>query len=369
MTGVEYLAELYKTDSKGKTRHWRIWVEGNVIKTEHGVMGGILVEASKEIKVGKNIGKANETTPEEQALSEAMSTIQKKRDKNYGDKPGHTEITVLPMLAHNFRKREKAIKYPCYLQPKLDGIRCFAHLTADGEIRLISRSGKEFVQPFETLRAQIAQFIKGDEIWDGELYTPNLTFEQITAACRKDTYRDTSELVEFHLFDIFANDTETFKSRFNNRLIKIAMKLGDRVKPVETIMADSREEAMEYYARCMENGFEGIMFRNLDGVYKAGHRSKDLQKYKEFIDAEFVITGAKEGTGSDAGTVVWECRTGDRENTQYFDVRPRGTIAQRKEWWDNHKQYIGQQLTVRYQNLTEYGIPRFPVGIAIRDYE
>ena len=111
------------------------------------------------------------------------------------------------------------------------------------------------------------------------------------------------------------------------------------------------------------------MFRNLSGVYKAGHRSRDLQKYKEFIDAEFIITDAKEGTGSDAGTVVWECRTGDRENTKYFDVRPRGTVAQRKEWWDNYKKYIGQELTVRYQNLTEYGIPRFPVGIAIRDYE
>jgi DNA ligase-1 len=368
MPATEYLAELYKTDSKGKTRHWRIWVQGNEIKTQHGVLDGTLIQASKTIKAGKNVGKANETTPEGQALSEALSTIQKKRDKNYGDVPGHTEIAVLPMLAHNFRKREKDITYPCYVQPKLDGVRCFAYLTDDPDVgvRLISRSGKEFTQPFEKLRSQIAQFIGENEIWDGELYTSKLSFEDLIAACRKSTYRESSELVEFHLFDIFANETETFETRFNTRLLKVAMKVGNRIVPVDTLIADSREDAMEYYSRAMSQGHEGIMFRNLSGLYKAGHRSKDLQKYKEFIDEEFKIHNANEGTGTDEGTVIWVCSTKDKK---YFKVRPRGTVEQRKEWWDKNQQFIGNMLTVRYQNLTEDGIPRFPVGIAIRDYE
>jgi DNA ligase-1 len=50
-------------------------------------------------------------------------------------------------------------------------------------------------------------------------------------------------------------------------------------------------------------------------------------------------------------------------------VRPRGTREKRAEWWENREQYIGSKLTVRFQNLTADGIPRFPVGIAIRDYE
>jgi DNA ligase-1 len=302
-------------------------------------------------------------------LAEALATATKKRDKNYGDTPGHTEIKILPMLAHDFRKREKAIEYPCFLQPKVDGIRCFANLTEDGEIRLSSRSGKDFTQPFEVIRAQLAQFIQGDEIWDGELYSPDMGFEDLCAAVKKGTYRESSENVKFYLFDIFANETECFASRFNNRLIKVAMRLPDRIELVETLIANSREESMEYYARCMENGWEGIMFRNMEGVYKPGHRSKDLQKYKEFIDEEFIITGAKEGAGSDEGTVIWECRTGSRENTLYFDVRPRGVTAQRKQWWNDREKYIGSKLTVRFQNLTSDGIPRFPVGIAIRDYE
>jgi len=375
MVKTEYLAELYKTDSKGKTRHWRIWLDSHIIKTEHGLLGGEMVLSEKGIYKGKNVGKANETTPEEQALAEALSTIQKKRDKNYSDTPGHVEITFLPMLAHNFRKREKDINYPCYVQPKLDGVRCFAQLvdvSPDGgkgqnyEVKLMSRSGKEFIQPFEKLRAQINQFIDFDEIWDGELYTPELTFEDLIAACRKSTYRESSELVEFHLFDIFADSVEMFQERFENRMIKIALKLGDRIKLVETLIVDSKEEAMEYYARCMGNGYEGVMFRNSEGVYKPGHRSKDLQKYKEFIDEEFKIVNALEGTGTDEGTVIWVCVNKDG-NT--FKVRPRGTVDQRSKWWHSANDYFGNMLTVRYQNLTEDGIPRFPVGIAIRDYE
>jgi len=375
---VKYLKELYKTDSKGKTRHWRIWVEGNVIKTEHGVYEGTLVEASKTIKKGKNIGKANETTPKEQALSEALSTIKKKYDKNYGDTPGHTDIKILPMLAHDFRKREKAIEYPCYVQPKLDGIRCFAYiagtLNVDGlevyDIELMSRGGKLFTQPFEDLRLQISENIQIGEIWDGELCTDKLTFEQICAAVKKEDYRETSELIEFHLFDIFVPGfDEPFTERFV-RLVNIAMQpqsdFGDRIKVVDTLAIDSKEEAMEFYSQCMTKDYEGIIFRNFDGVYKPGARSKDLQKYKEFLDEEFTIVSAFEGTGTDEGTVIWVCET---KSGDTFRVRPRGTVAQRKEWWENWQQYEHQLLTVRYQNLTEDGIPRFPVGVAIRDYE
>lgn len=387
MVKTKYLAELYKTASKGDIRHWRIWVEGNVINTEYGALNGKLVRGYKTIKVGKNIGKANETTPEQQALSEAVSTVQKKMDKNYGDTPGHTDIKVLPMLAHNFRKREKDITYPCYIQPKLDGVRCFAYVAstlvveAPGggspiethQIDLMSRSGKLFKQPFENLRNQLSIFLEPGEIWDGELYTSKLSFEDLIGACRREDYCKESELVEFHLFDIFADEKESFETRFNSRMIKIAMKLKDRIQLVETLIVNSKEEAMEYYARCMTNGYEGIMFRNTCGVYMPGHRSKDLQKYKEFIDEEFTIVDAKEGEGTDEGTVIWKCKSlvgwDPIKKTNTFDVRPRGTVKQRGKWWDKSGTFMGSLLTVRYQNLTKNKFPRFPVGIAIRDYE
>ena len=37
--------------------------------------------------------------------------------------------------------------------------------------------------------------------------------------------------------------------------------------------------------------------------------------------------------------------------------------------YKDHEKYIGKMLTVRFQNLTALGVPRFPVGVVIRDYE
>ena len=52
-----------------------------------------------------------------------------------------------------------------------------------------------------------------------------------------------------------------------------------------------------------------------------------------------------------------------------FVVRPRGSFELRRQWMKDINSIIGKKLTVRYQELTDDGIPRFPVGISIRDYE
>ena len=96
------------------------------------------------------------------------------------------------------------------------------------------------------------------------------------------------------------------------------------------------------------------------------HRVNDLQKYKEFIDKEFKIVGGYEGVGTDKGCVVFEVIN---EDGNVFHVRPKGSVAQRKRWFQNLKDIIGKELTVRYQELSEDGIPIFPVGVVIRDYE
>ena len=122
---------------------------------------------------------------------------------------------------------------------------------------------------------------------------------------------------------------------------------------------------MEYYQKFMNEGYEGIMFRNEGANYLPHYRSKHLQKYKEFQDDEFEIVGGKEAEGEDRGTVIFECKS----KSGTFWVRPRGSREYRKRLLVDILNLTGKKLTVRYQNLTEYGEPRFPVGIAVRDYE
>eukprot|EP00959_Pyramimonas_sp_CCMP1952_P188727 3947369-Pyramimonas_sp.AAC.1 len=105
------------------------------------------------------------------------------------------------------------------------------------------------------------------------------------------------------------------------------------------------------------------MIRNKKGQYSPT-RSIDLQKFKNFEELEFVIVDVKEATGNDKGTAIIQCQA---DNGELFWVRPKGSREYRASLLES--QIIDKLLTVRYQNLTEKGIPRFPVGIVIRDYE
>jgi len=118
------------------------------------------------------------------------------------------------------------------------------------------------------------------------------------------------------------------------------------------------------HAQYVAAGYEGIMLRNKTGTY-SNARSIHLQKYKEFFDTEVRITGFKSGEGLEEGCVIWLCE----HEGKSFACRPRGTREDRMKQFQNGDTYIGKQLTVRYQEKTDDGLLRFPVGIAIRDYE
>ena len=137
-------------------------------------------------------------------------------------------------------------------------------------------------------------------------------------------------------------------------------------KLVKTEVADSVEDVKRLHVTYVSEGYEGIMLRNAGGRYAVGARSADLQKYKEFLDSEYKVVGYKEGEGLEAGCVIWLCQTA---MGQQFACRPRGTREERQSLFANGPAYIGKPLTVRYQELTDEGLPRFPVGIAFRDYE
>jgi hypothetical protein len=128
----------------------------------------------------------------------------------------------------------------------------------------------------------------------------------------------------------------------------------------------NEEDVTAYLALFEEEGFEGLMIRNLESPYELDKRSKHLQKVKTFIDEEFPIVGYYEATGNDRGTPIWEC---EAPNGRRFRARPMGTLAERRELWANRDAMIGRPLTVRFFEYTDDGVPRFPVGVAIRDYE
>ena len=396
--------ELQGTATTGKTKMWsiRVFDRGSdaglvgVIETTHGYVDGKMQINEKIISEGKNIGKKNETTPLQQAISEAKSSWVKKKESGYspvtsevdgvitvaagagGDDAasvdsetkgtsganrgkGITEDVPSPMLAHDYNKRAKSIKFPCFVQRKFDGTRCVG-MPGKG---LFSRNRKAYPH-LEHIVAEINK-LPPSIVLDGELYSDTLTFQEIVGLVKQETLKKGAEekhlKIQFHIYDII-NDMP-YEQRYANLQMLFNKYKFKHLVFVKTDMCESEERMKELHAAYVVEGYEGIMLRNKTGLYK-NSRSADLQKYKEFFDDEYEVVDYKEGEGLEEGCVLWVCKTPEGK---LFSCRPRGTREDRVELFKNGDKYVGKKLTVRFQELTNDKVPRFPVGITFRDYE
>lgn len=361
---------LYAQSSTGKTKWWEISVstakEGAEIYVRYGYEGQEeekIQSTTRKVREGKNLGHSNETTPFEQACSEAESTWQKKKDKKYSESLDKKSKLLLPMLAHDFKKRGHNIEFPAFVQPKLNGVRCLAKKVSEEEVQFISRGGKNF-ETLKHIEEALLPIMNVGSVFDGELFTQRMTFQQIVSAVKRQQ-EDTSK-IEYWIYDCILEETP-FEERSqilaqvytNNRDVFD----GNPFRLVPTDPVSDKEEFLKRHEGFVQVGYEGTILRNRRGLYRCDFRSPDLQKYKDFLDSEYLIVGGKDGTGRAEGTIIWTCIT---EDGKEFDVRPQGTEEQRREWWKDRKRFVGEKLTVRYQNLSDDGIPIFPVGISMR---
>jgi len=379
---------LYKKDSNGSIRTWEISVErmgisssGDDIyhiKTRSGVEGSEnMVEPEPQYVTE---GRQNRTIAQ-QAQSEAQSKWLRKLDEGYKltRASAITEINILPMLAKKFSKAARHIEYPAAGQRKFDGVRCLA-MSAEGfpsNIVLLTRKNKEFAG-MNSLRSEIALLnLPPSIVLDGELYSDTLTFQRVSGLVRKKpenlSERDLEDLeqVSYRIYDLInlSNMDMTFAARYRllqSLLRAVPSSQTPRLRLTRNVRIRNEEDVAAYLALFEEEGFEGLMVRNLESPYELDKRSKHLQKVKTFIDEEFPIVGYYEATGNDRGTPIWEC---EAPNGRRFRARPMGTLAERRELWANRDAAIGRPLTVRFFEYTDDGVPRFPVGVAIRDYE
>jgi DNA ligase-1 len=362
------LPTLYGRSDSGKIKQWSVSVirlgDGtSYINVEHGYEDGKKQVDQRCVSEGKNIGKANETTPYEQALSEAQSAWNKKRDEGYvedkGAIPANDAGMFLPMLAQPYDKHSKKILFPCYVQPKLDGMRALAR-KVDGVVTMWSRKGKVISIPDKIIE-ELQGFLREGESTDGELYHHGWTFQRLISATKKKS--SDTDLLQYHIYDN-PHATKTFRQRFIEGNAERSST--DRIQFVPTYMALNANELRAFESQFVGDGYEGLMARNGASLYDYKNRSFDLQKVKQFKDAEFRIVGGKDGQGREEGLIIFQC---DNGKGNLFDVRPRGSHEERAQMFKNLDDFIGKELTVRFFEYSEDGVPRFPVGIVVRDYE
>ena len=378
MTTKTSLPPLYSLNTNGSIQQWIISVDGCTIIKEYGQVGGKIQTTEDTVRSGKSIGRSNETSCEEQATAEAKAQWEKKLKSGYVKtkkeaKEGTVDADfvtggVEPMLAHKFRDHESKIEYPCYSQPKLDGIRCIAIIEM-GVATLWTRTRKPITGVPHIITALEQQFPQYDgdttedrTILDGELYNHSYKdrFEEIVSFCKQVTPKHGYQIVQYHVYDMvdgcaFTERTDRIKSSgFVNPLVA--------VKTTYTLNA---EELMEQFNEDRNDGYEGTMVRNADSLYE-NKRSYNLQKIKEFDDAEFKIVGVKSGRGRMSECAIFTCATSKGD---LFDCKMEGSLDRLKEILLDSRNVIGKMLTVRYQGFTNGKMPRFPIGVSVRDYE
>ena len=355
---------LYSRDSKGKVRIWFMEQKGGNYRTISGLEDGEKVTTNWTTAEGKNIGKANETTTVEQAEKEVLAkyTDQKSTGYHSSVKDIDRPLYFSPQLAKSYEDRQDKINWKdgVFVSGKLDGLRCIIHSGG-----MFSRNGKPIISAPHIFNSVKRIFIKFPNlILDSELYCDRLShdFNKIISLAKK-TKPTEEDLIESEKYlQAWVFDIPSIDLAFSSRIEKLQGILelinSPYIKYINHKWVKSHEQVEEALSDYLSQGMEGIMINIPDAKYE-NKRSAGLVKYKKFMDCEAKIVDIIAGQGNRSGMFGYAKLKLD--NGKEFDANARGNEKLYKEILKNKKDYINKRATIRFQNLTPDGIPRFPV--------
>lgn len=395
---TETFPTLYKIGANGQILQWSVKVTPYVpdsdpyptygeIVISHGQADGKIQTDTEMVTEGKNIGRANETSPWDQAVSQAESRWKKQLDNAYRETICEAKkaasASTKPMLAHKLvDKAHKLVVGKAYgEQPKLDGMRCIAFKSPNGEIKLVSRKGKP-IESVPHIVAELHAWMSHGDVWDGELYVHGMDFEKNQSICKRKAKNLHPEYasMQYHVFDTISDDW--FPTRWLNVSRVLAGRCpGDemiQVVPWRLVTYENEDQLVALADRYASEGYEGLILRDLETGYE--HKlSIQLIKVKRFHDAEFKIVGTEAGKPGtkdedllikfiiEHPEIVKKKETG---RTLTCEATLMGTREKRQEMLTRREEYVGQWCTVVFQELsTKCGAPRFAKVKAIREME
>lgn len=296
-----------------------------------------------------------------------------------------------PNLAATLTKPE-LIQYPVWASPKIDGIRCVIF----GGVAY-SRSLKPI--PNESVQAFVATHAEVLEGFDGELVVGSKTDPNCMQNSMAVMRVHGMPQFCFHVFDVY-DPLAAFEVRGTilETLMQHSPPDDAHIALVFQTCVRNAQELAELESRFLEDGYEGMMIRRPDALYKCGRsteREGGLVKVKRFKDAEAAVVGfveemhnTNEATrdalgrterSAQAGGLVGKRRLGAlrvRRTDPYIDAeRPvfnigtGFTAAQREELWARREELVGQLVTFKYFDHGIKEAPRHPVFKSFRARE
>lgn len=413
MTG-QFKETLYGLEKNGTVKVWSIETSDSpdnshsIITVRHGQLDGAMTLQVTMIVAGKQ-GR----TISGQAVNEAKAKVKKQLDKNYRRSIEElTDLPLLPMLAVDYRKQGHRVKWQdgVYVSDKLDGLRLLAKCVPSQRdigkaIKLESRTGQPYSIPH--IEQELLHIMDIGEVLDGEAYVHGECLEDITSAVKRTNTQakidaaerklakamkakdPTAELIakaelteallidqirpqlKFVIFDVPSD--KPWNERLSD-LVQVWM--GNRlplgqssIDVVRYTLVSSEDEAKALHKDAVDRGYEGVMLRNLHGLYESGKRSADLQKYKEFFDAEFSVRGYKLDV---EGQLVWICQNdvNDLPFNVIFgsEIEKAAMLAEIEARVAAGLPWLVRALKVKFQKRYKKTLlPQFPTGVMFRE--
>jgi ATP-dependent DNA ligase len=395
------LPDLYNRDSKGKLRVRKSCVYGTdkhaYWEVFTGVDGGKLIQTLTEYTEGKGGRTAYEQAELEQAAKNKVKIDAEKYvvDKAAAAHESEAELPT-PVLCSEYKAMQSKIKYPLYVQPKLDGNRSLWRVNGDGSVMGWSRRGNIF-KGLDHITKELARAasvwyedwrMEIPLIFDGELFTWAMPFENINGTLKSADVDPSSleegsadrEAAERHAqargkiqlwtFDLLLKD-EPFSDRIAllNNLGKAlnfpvgSLTCNNPIVRVPTLPIVDEGTLDELHGSFVEEGYEGTILRSYEGLYKSGARNKDLVKRKDLDDAEFTVISVIENERA-VGTAKFRLREADGVE---FDANPKCSYDKRRDILAHADDWIGKTVTAQFNGRYKNKIPKFARVIRIRD--
>lgn len=396
---------LVSKDSKGKLRvvhtayRWDEEQHGYVIYRSTGTYLGKMIE-QPELLIQR--GKVNRTVTQ-QAELEFNSICKKYRDKGYKelenpiDSYSKEELEIIvgenissqngvpkPMLAKQADKvtNKKIFDKEWYASRKINGVRMLLYLGSDGKIHSQGRGAANY----DAAMCEILDhpdLIKifneyPNLILDGEGYKHLLSLQQINSVARTQVTANDYSILQFYWYDI-VDTSKTFKERLEV-MKEIANKLNLSFNPLKQFSEDELRiqfvpqelvsgwnNIMTLHNKFVSEGWEGLVIRDPDKVYKPNGRTNDMIKVKIYLDDTYKVIGFELGLrGSEDMVFICEMKDG-----RTFKASPLGDRATKEEYVQNfEKYYKNQYADCKYFELSDDLIPLQPKLIAFKyDYE
>jgi len=422
-----YTGELYSKNINGKVIVWSANVtdrnEFATISINTGQLDGNIRTITKNVIVGKNIGKSNATTPFTQAVKEIKSKYKDKLKHGYkhlsdlGDDIAtldlngsrlydilDTRLSINKTDANNVLKPMKAVQFknvkkfhfPYIVQPKINGVRSTLLMIKDldnnnlfsnntPKIKLLSKEGLEYNLPHITNLNE--SLFKDNIVLDGELYNHGELLSNIRRRIpiikngKISKHSLDSNKVSFYCFDLSIPDmSQQERILYKNNILHGTTNLNyiaaynrfilnsgtpSSIINVGHVIAYNLNEVYNYLESALNSGFEGIILREFDAEYMFGGRKTNMIKLKKLLSGEFKIIDIIKKNEDNIRTYITFILENDI-NDKTFECTPEGNEEIRKELLGNKDNYIGKYVTATYYERTITGLPFHAVG-RIRD--